>query len=257
MSETARTTYERAPRASVAARPADAQRAFAAAHHTPRLSAPGLAYLLLRFGIKSNRIPRGTRFDDRSAMADLGMSRATVRHALNQLRGDDLLSRARRTGTEVTADAFPVALATAYPSDDGGTVGTLPLTTRRMPAGSALSERFGADAPALLVTTRAIVSAGERIGTMDVVVRDDGAGVGVGDGARVVPDAGSRAAGRVDIAVDAIRADADSAADLGVQAGDPLLAQERSVHDAGGALVEYSVAVYRADRATFVASMSS
>jgi DNA-binding GntR family transcriptional regulator len=211
--------------------------------------------------IESGELPMGTRLENETDLADqLGLSRPTMRRAIEYLVGRGLLVRKRGIGTQVVHAKVTreVELTSLY--DDLA-------KTRRDPSTRVVSFRTEA-APAALAAALGIpagtqVYAFERLRYADAeplaLMRNH-----VPAHLLSLTPADLEAGGLYNllrangvtmrIAKQAIGARAATAAEaraLGEPKGAPLLTMERSVYDDHGRAVEHGQHVYRASRYSF------
>jgi len=217
--------------------------------------------------IDQGELPAGSRLENEIELADrLGVSRPTMRRAIQYLVERGMLVRKRGVGTQIVHPKVrrPVELTSLH--DDLTQNGQEPRTEVRsfnvepmtdhvadlmgLPAGTAASHierlRFAGGEPLALMTN--IVPA-------DVLALT----------AEALTDHGLydllRAAGRVPrMARQVVGARAATAAEarlLGESAGTPVLTMTRTAWDAGGQAVEYGSHIYRASRYSFELTLTS
>jgi DNA-binding GntR family transcriptional regulator len=211
--------------------------------------------------IESGELPMGTRLENETDLADqLGLSRPTMRRAIEYLVGRGLLVRKRGIGTQVvhTKVTREVELTSLY--DDLAKTGRAPSTTvvsfRTEAADEALAATLGiaagtpvyvferlryADAEPLALMRNHVPGHLLRLTAADLeaqglynLFRANGLTMRIARqaiGARAATPAEARA--------------------LGEKRGAPLLTMERSVYDEQGRPVEHGHHLYRASRYSF------
>ena len=211
--------------------------------------------------IESGELPMGTRLENETDLADqLGLSRPTMRRAIEYLVGRGLLVRKRGIGTQVvhTKVTREVELTSLY--DDLA-------KTRRAPSTRVVSFRTEAAPDALAVKLG--IPAGTQVYVFERLRYADAEPLALMRNhvpvhlLRLSP-ADLEAQGLYNllrangvtmrIAKQAIGARAATAAEaraLGERAGAPLLTMERSAYDDHGRAVEHGHHLYRASRYSF------
>jgi DNA-binding GntR family transcriptional regulator len=211
--------------------------------------------------IESGELPMGTRLENETDLADqLGLSRPTMRRAIEYLVGRGLLVRKRGIGTQVvhTKVTREVELTSLY--DDLAKTGRAPSTTvvsfRTEAADEALAATLGiaagtpvyvferlryADAEPLALMRNHVPGHLLRLTAADLeaqglynLFRANGLTMRIARqaiGARAATPAEARA--------------------LGEKRGTPLLTMERSAYDEQGRAVEHGHHLYRASRYSF------
>ena len=211
--------------------------------------------------IESGELPMGTRLDNEGDLAgQLGLSKPTMRRALEYLVGRGLLVRKRGIGTQVVQAKVTreVELTSLY--DDLAKSGRDPSTTvvsfRIEPAPDALAAELGLVAGTPVYVFERLRSAdAEPLALMRNHVPEHLMRLSAAD----LEEQGLynlfRANGIVmRIAKQSIGARAATAAEaraLGERKGAPLLVMERSAYDEQGRAVEHGRHVYRASRYSF------
>ena len=211
--------------------------------------------------IESGELPMGTRLDNEGDLAgQLGLSKPTMRRALEYLVGRGLLVRKRGIGTQVVQAKVTreVELTSLY--DDLAKTGRDPSTTvvsfRTEPAPDALAAALGLAAGTPVYVFERLRSAdAEPLALMRNHVPAHLMRLSAAD----LEEQGLynlfRANGIVmRIAKQSIGARAATAAEaraLGERKGAPLLVMERSAYDEQGRAVEHGRHVYRASRYRF------
>jgi DNA-binding GntR family transcriptional regulator len=211
--------------------------------------------------IESGELPMGTRLENEIDLADqLGLSRQTMRRAIEYLVGRGLLLRKRGIGTQVVHAKVTreVELTSLY--DDLAKTGRDPSTTvvsfRIEPAPDALAAELGLAAGTPVYVFERLRSAdAEPLALMRNHVPEHLMRLSAAD----LEEQGLynlfRANGIVmRIAKQSIGARTATAAEaraLGERKGAPLLVMERSAYDEQGRAVEHGRHVYRASRYSF------
>lgn len=217
--------------------------------------------------IETGVLPPGTRLSNEIAMADrFGLSRPTMRQAMQHLVDKGLLARKRGVGTQVVTDRIrrQVEFTSLYedldragrrPRTDVLSVETVPATA---PVATALRVEEGAPVVAvrrlrladdepiavmhnhlpaglLELTGEALTGAG-----LYELLRRSGIGLSVAEQT-----------------IGARRATAAEARLLGETRGAPLLTMTRTAYDTGGRPVEHGSHVYRASRYSFETTVAA
>jgi DNA-binding GntR family transcriptional regulator len=211
--------------------------------------------------IESGELPMGTRLENETDLADqLGLSRPTMRRAIEYLVGRGLLIRKRGIGTQVVHTKFTreVELTSLY--DDLAKTGRDPFTTvtsfRTEVAPEAIAVKLGIPADTqVYVFERLRYADAEPLALMHnhvpaYLVRLTPEDLETQGFYNIL-----RANGiTMRIAKQAIGARAATAAEaraLGETKGAPLLTMERSAYDDQGRAVEHGHHLYRASRYSF------
>ena len=211
--------------------------------------------------IESGELPMGTRLDNEGDLAgQLGLSKPTMRRAIEYLVGRGLLVRKRGIGTQVVHAKVTreVELTSLY--DDLAKTGRDPSTTvvsfRTEPAPDALAAKLGlAAGTPVYVFERLRFADAEPLALMRNHVPEHLLQLSAADLEAQGLYNLFRANGiGMRIAKQAIGARAATAAEaraLGERKGAPLLVMERSAYDEQGRAVEHGRHVYRASRYSF------
>lgn len=217
--------------------------------------------------IESGQLPVGGRLENEVELADrLGVSRPTMRRAIQYLVERGVLVRKRGIGTQIVHPKVrrPVELSSLY--DDLAKSGQQPTTRIRhldvRPAPDHVAEALGVpEGTEVTWFERIRFATGEPLALMHNAVPVD-----------VLPLRRDeletrglyellRAAGYVprmaDQVVGARAATAAEARLLGDPRGAPVLTMTRTAWDAGGRAVEYGSHIYRASRYSFALTLSS
>ncbi len=220
----------------------------------------------LRDAIDKGLLPTGTRLDNEVDLAArLGLSRPTMRQAIQELVSQGLLVRKRGVGTQVvrTKVTRPLRLSSLF--DDltglGQTPGTRVLTNKVEPARAGVAELLEGHLKSVLRLARVRSTDGDPIALMnnylptgiiaptDAELEERGlyrllraAGVRLHSAQQTI---GARVADDVDAEL------------LGETPGAALLTMTRTTYDESGRVVEYGWHVYRASRYSFNLSLSN
>ena len=211
--------------------------------------------------IESGELPMGTRLENEIDLADqLGLSRQTMRRAIEYLVGRGLLLRKRGIGTQVVQAKVTrdVELTSLY--DDLAKTGRNPSTTvvsfGTEPAPDALAAELGlAAGTPVYVFERLRFAGAEPLALMRNHVPEHLMRLSAADLEAQGLYNLFRANGIImRIAKQSIGARTATAAEaraLGERKGAPLLTMERSAYDEQGRAVEHGRHVYRASRYSF------
>jgi len=193
--------------------------------------------------------------------SDFGVSRNTVREALDLLRGEGLVDRIPGTGTVVVAGKYPHSIdqlqGLAETLDGRGQVrnevrvsGIVPAPTAvarrlRIEPGSEVvyleRRRLADDIPLSLDLTYVVRDLGEALLGQDLAGNDVFA---------LLEQLSGRALDRADLVLEAVAADSHTAAILEIPTGAPLLMIERLSHLEDGRPVDLEFIRVRGDRMT-------
>ncbi len=211
--------------------------------------------------IESGELPMGTRLENEIDLADqLGLSRQTMRRAIEYLVGRGLLLRKRGIGTQVVQAKVTreVELTSLY--DDLAKTGRDPSTTvvsfGTEPAPDALAAELGlAAGTPVYVFERLRFAGAEPLALMRNHVPEHLMRLSAADlEAQGLYNLFRTNGISMRIAKQSIGARAATAAEaraLGERKGAPLLTMERSAYDEQGRAVEHGRHVYRASRYRF------
>ena len=211
--------------------------------------------------IASAELAPGVRLENEVDLADrLGVSRPTVRRAIQYLVDRGLLVRKRGVGTQVVRSTVRRSLELTSLHDDLAAAGRSPTTAVLaadiVPADSDVADALAlAEGSPVLLVRRLRSADGEPIALMTNHVPPDV----LGDRAGQLAERGLyellRTAGvhiRVaDQTIGAATATAEQARLLGEHRGAPLLTMTRTAYDDVGRPVEHGTHVYRASRYAF------
>ena len=211
--------------------------------------------------IESGELPMGTRLDNEADLAgQLGLSKPTMRRAIEYLVGRGLLVRRRGIGTQVVHVKVTREIELTSLYDDLAKTGRNPSTTvvsfGTEPASDSLAATLGIPARApVYVFERLRYADAEPLALMRNHVPEHLMRLSAADLETQGLYNLFRANGiSMRIAKQAIGARAATAAEgraLGERKGAPLLVMERSAYDEQGRAVELGHHVYRASRYSF------
>jgi DNA-binding GntR family transcriptional regulator len=211
--------------------------------------------------IESGELPMGTRLDNESNLAgQLGLSKPTMRRAIEYLVGRGLLVRKRGIGTQVVQAKVTREIELTSLYDDLAKTGRDPSTTvvsfSTEPAPDAIAAELGLAAGTPVYVFERLRSAdAEPLALMRNHVPEHLMRLSAAD----LEEQGLYNLFRTNgivmrIAKQSIGARAATAAEaraLGERKGAPLLVMERSAYDEQGRAVEHGRHVYRASRYSF------
>jgi len=203
--------------------------------------------------IRSGAIPPGARLQSERDLADqMGVSRVTVRRALDALAEDGLVRAARGSGRFVSDGALAEPPNALLSFTELGAERGLEATSRVLGAtvrAASFEEAEGfAVAPGVAVArdvTRVPLSCAPELPTIDFSTAS----------LYAVLDAAGAALVRADYTTEAVAADAEQARHLGVSQGSPLLLARTTSYDASDRVVELGETAYRSDRYRFRATL--
>jgi GntR family transcriptional regulator len=216
---------------------------------------------VLRRQVLHGLVSEGVLPAESDLATDFGVSRNTVREALDLLRCEGLVDRIPGTGTVVVAGKYPHSIdqlqGLAETLDGQGQVrnevrvfGIVPAPTavaRRLqihPGSEVVyleRRRFADDIPLSLDLTYVVCDLGAELLGQDLAGNDVFA---------LLERLSGRALGRADLVLEAVAADSHSAAILEVPVGSPLLIIERLTHLDDGRPVDLEFIRVRGDRIT-------
>jgi GntR family transcriptional regulator len=216
---------------------------------------------LLRHQVLAGRFPDRVLPHEDVLGREYGASRNTVRQALGLLRGEGLVERVPGVGTVVTARKYPHGLerlmGLAETLREHGPVSNEVRSVGPVPAPAPVAER-------LLLPRGTEVLYIERLRRLDglplsldltyipldIGTELIGADLENNDVFRLVEKIAGRPLGTAEISLEAVNADAHSAAVLAVPRGAALMMLERLTHLADGRPVDLEFVRFRGDRIT-------
>lgn len=220
----------------------------------------------LEAAIETGRVPPGTRIDNEVELADrLGLSRPTVRQAMQYLVDKGLLVRRRGVGTRVVQPKVrrPLQLTSLYDDleNSGQRPATAVLSNELVPCPAEVAAALGLAEGTPVITLVRVRSAGDRpIAALTNYLPDDVGGLTT----EALEERGLyqllRASGvQLHAASQTIGARSATAAEarlLGESRGAALLTMQRTTYDDHGRAVEYGTHIYAASRYTFELSLT-
>lgn len=222
----------------------------------------------LERAIESGELPAGTRLANEIEIGELlGLSRPTVRRAMQYLVDRGLLVRKRGIGTQVAQAKFkrPVELSSLW--DDlvrgGQQPTTKVLSVSTEPVLDEIAHKLGlASGARAVVLERLRCAGGEPLARLRNYLP---AGLAPGLTVEALERTGLyqllRSSGiTIHAAIQTVGARAATQAEarqLGERRGAPLLTMERTAYDDGGRIIEYGTHIYRAARYSFEFSLLS
>jgi DNA-binding GntR family transcriptional regulator len=219
----------------------------------------------LEAAIREGRLPPGARLENEVGLAGrCGLSRPTVRQAIQHLVDKGLLVRKRGVGTQVVQAQVcrPLELTSLY--DDLAAAGRHPRTEvlelASVPAGDEVARELGTEPGAEVVRLRRLRFTGaEPLAVLTNHLPPDLAGFGAEDLRRHGLYELLRATGvNLRVAHQTIGARGATAGEarlLTERRGAPLLTMKRTAFDDKGHAVEYGDHVYRASRYAFALTL--
>ena len=215
----------------------------------------------IEHAISSGQLGPGARLDNEISLADqFGLSRPTMRRAIQELVDKGLLVRKRGVGTQVVHGQVtrPVELTSLY--DDLARGNQAPRTTllinEIVPASETVSHFLDVPVGADVLRLRRLRFAnGEPLAILENYLPDDLSDIGQSDlEARGLYQLMRAKGVHIRVAKQKIGARAGTAEEcqlLGERKGSPLLTMDRATHDDSGRPVEWGHHVYRASQYSF------
>lgn len=215
----------------------------------------------LERAIQEGRLPPGSRLENELALSDrLGLSRPTVRRAIQELVDKGLLVRRRGIGTQVVRGSVTRSIELTSLFDDLERTGRVPSTrvleVTRLPADARVAEQLGVPVGAEVTKLRRLRSAdGVPISVLENYLPPAFADVTGGDLERHGLYGLLRTRGvTMRVARQRIgsrRATAQESRLLDLERGAPVLTMDRTAYDAGGVAAEFGHHCYRPDMYSF------
>lgn len=216
---------------------------------------------LLRYEVLGGSYPDGALPHESALCADYGTSRNTVREALALLRSEGLVERVPGIGTVVVAEKYPHGLnqlqGLAETLHDHGRVSNEVRTAGPVAAPGCVAERlrlpYGSE---VLYVERLRRLGGLPLSLdltyipMDIGMRLLGADLENTDIFRLLEEVTGQPLGTAEITLEAVNADAHSAAVLEAPRDTALLMLERLTHLSDGRPVDLEFIRFRGDRIT-------
>ncbi|WP_347344540.1 GntR family transcriptional regulator [Microbacterium sp.] len=215
----------------------------------------------LEAAIRSGEVPPGVRLENEIAIGErLGLSRPTVRRAIQELVDKGLLVRRRGVGTQVVQGQVtrPVELTSLY-EDLQSThhqPATRVLALEVTAASDAIAERLGVEPGSSVVRVRRQRSTdGAPVAVLENYLPGEFADI-TGEqleerGLYQLLRARGVAIRIAHQRIGARRAHDDEGELLGIDHDGPVLTMERTAYDASGRAIEYGVHCYRPDSYSF------
>ncbi|WP_255392598.1 GntR family transcriptional regulator [Kineosporia sp. A_224] len=219
--------------------------------------------------ISDGRLPPGSRLDNEVLLAEqLGLSRPTMRRAMQYLVDKGVLVRRRGVGTRVVQPKVrrPLGLSSLYEDlkGSGQAPSTTVLSLGPEPAPATVAEAMGIPAETLVTVLVRLRSAGDRpIARMCNYLPHTVPGLAEGLTASVLEEHGLYEVIRglgiqlhaADQSIGARTATAEEARLLKEPRGAALLTMQRIAYDDHGRVVEFGSHIYAASRYSFELSM--
>ncbi|MEU6736629.1 GntR family transcriptional regulator [Streptomyces physcomitrii] len=231
------------------------------AAHRRRLRADRARQLadLLRRQVLSGGFPDGTLPHEAALAGDYGASRNTVRQALGLLRAEGLVERLPGVGTVVVAEKCTHGLerlrGLGETLHEQGRVINEVRTVQLVTAPAPVAERLGLPAGAEVLYIERLRSLGGVPLSLDLTYLPLDLGSGLlgadlenTDVFRLLEALTGQSLGHAEITLEAVTADAHSAAVLGAPRGAAVLMLERLTHLADGRPVDLEFIRFRGDR---------
>jgi GntR family transcriptional regulator len=215
----------------------------------------------LEQAIRDERVPPGSRLENEISLGNrLGLSRPTIRRALQELVDKGLLVRRRGIGTQVVHGRVTrnVELSSLYEDlgQSGQTPSTRVISYRLGTADDATAKELGVDVGApVLQLTRLRSADGVPLAVLENTLPEDFTDITRDDlEARGLYQLMKARGVSIRVANQRIGARAAGAAEaelLEIRKGSPLLTMSRTAFDNSGRAVEYGQHVYRPDLYSF------
>lgn len=216
------------------------------------------------YGLIRSLIRSGFLIDDEQLVEDrlvktMGIPRARVREALQQLAADGLVERRRRTGTRVKQEYFQVPIEDILPWRTPPEFAIRQIDNRVVPAIPAIGAQLGTRDEMLglvehvfeLVTRAGVEPLGVRIAYYRARYSQPKVWQRCPSLAEAFALVYGVPLGKVDTVIDAVACDVDTARLLDLREGSPVLMREQVLCDVEGTVQEYTFSHYRADRVSF------
>lgn len=220
---------------------------------------------LIRSAIVAEAYPEGRVPTEAELMRTYGVTRRVVREALDLLRDEGLIERARRVGTSAVSVKPVYRLRSAQ---DLAEQGVAPerltcevLTVRTVPAAPEVAGALGCATGAHVTLLDRLIRCDDQPLTLSThYLRGDATDtlLAADDGAsfyELVEDELELPIDRIEMGIEAVAADADVAEVLGVPLGSPVLLFQRLVLDADGTPVAFGFNRVRGDRMSLMVNL--
>jgi GntR family transcriptional regulator len=217
-----------------------------------------VVHQLVRSAIKVGLLHEGATLSEDALVEHLHTTRASVRLALHLLSEEGLVTRQRRVGTLVRGKPVRIPVTDVTDAAASGPLEYRLIGDDSFPAHGLIRSRLPTDRDQLRKIEYVISSAGTPIGLLvafqveppvDTIVHKSD----IDDIATTFEAIYGRPFGRMRTWIDAVGADAPTAALLGVSPGAQLLVRDQVLSDVDGLVHEFAYAHYRADLVSFYA----
>ncbi|WP_349428882.1 GntR family transcriptional regulator [Microbacterium sp. LWS13-1.2] len=212
---------------------------------------------LIRSAVLAGTYSSGDQLIEEALVHLHGASRNAMRHALQQLLAEGVVSRAPRRGTYPSWAGARVHVLDVY-RIDGGRMEPGGMHRELVASTPYLREKLQTDERMLRMVETTSMLGGEPLGIRTVyfssrfdMETEARRGTSPITLAEVIAGIFARELGRVTTEISATVADAGVARILGVAPSSPVLRREQLIHDDDGRPVEIAFDALRADRATF------
>lgn len=220
---------------------------------------------LVRSLIRNGEVNEDDKLVEDRLIRALGVTRQSVREALQQLASEGLVVRQRRSGTRVSQKYYHVPLDDIVPWSCPPGFMVRRTDNRVVRSTPAIRERLGVtDSEVGLVehvfedfVDRAIRPIGVRIAYYRAQYTQPQRWDACPTLAHAFAHVFGVELGRIDTVVDAVTADAGTAELLDLQVGAPVLFREQVLRGVDGIVYEYTFSHYRADRVSFPMASSA
>lgn len=215
-----------------------------------------LVHQLIRSSIKTGLLRRGDSLSEDVLVQQLKTTRSSVRFALQLLADEGLVSRQRRIGTFVQGKPIQIPMQDVVDARTSSPLEYRLIGDNTFPAHGLIRSRMPTDRSQLRMIEYVISSEGTPIGTLVAFQIDPNIDMfvhkpAVDDIATTFRAIYGRPFGRMDTWIDAVDADEQTAALLGISPGAGLLVRDQTLADADGVIHEFAYAHYRADMVSF------
>lgn len=203
---------------------------------------------------------------ERELADDLGVSRLTVRRALDRLEQTGAIYRVQGAGTFVSEPVITKSIELTSFSEDmrarGLRPGSQSSTTERVAAGPRVGDALGLDATSIVVHLQRVRTADDSPMCLEHSYLDADLVPGLADPLggdslyAILESEFSIAPERADQTIKATVLDPSTAQLLGVPPYSPALLVTRTAYDVRGRAIEYAESLYRADRYSYEISVT-
>ncbi|GAA1855103.1 phosphonate metabolism transcriptional regulator PhnF [Pseudonocardia ailaonensis] len=222
----------------------------------PRHRSARLVHQLIRSSIKSGLLHEGDSLPEDDLVQQLQTTRQSVRFALQLLADEGLVTRRRRIGTLVQGKPVQIPMQDVMDARTSGPLEYRLVGDNTFPAHGLIRSRMPTDRSQLRMIEYVISSGSTRIGTLVAFQIDPNRDMfvhkpAVDDIATTFEMIYGRPFGGMQTWIDAVGADEETAALLGVSPGASLLVRDQVLSDSDGVVHEFAYAHYRADIVSF------